>query len=53
MKLMLKTRKPRNPFATAARSRAAGAHRPSAGALRQKAKSALRTELADPDPSSP
>jgi hypothetical protein len=50
MKLMLKTRKPRNPFATAARSRAAGAHRRSAGARRQQAKSALRAELSRPSP---
>ena len=35
MKLILKTCKPRNPFAMAARSRAAGAHRPSARTGRQ------------------
>lgn len=50
MKLILKTCKPRNPFAMAARSRAAGAHRPSARAGRQQARRELRTELARPSP---
>jgi hypothetical protein len=50
MKLILKTRKPRNPFAVAARSRAAGAHRPSASATRQRARRELRAELARPSP---
>ena len=45
MKLTLKTIKPRNPFVAAARSRLAGAHQPSAGALRQRAEQALRRDL--------
>ena len=45
MKLTLKTIKPRNPFVAAARSRVAGAHQPSAGALRQRAEQALRRDL--------
>lgn len=50
MKLILKTCKPRNPFAMAARSRAAGAHRPSARTGRQQARRELRDELARPSP---
>lgn len=50
MKLILKSRKPRNPFAVAARSRAAGAHRRPAAAGRQQARRELRAELARPSP---
>lgn len=50
MKLTLKTRKPRNPFAAAARSRMAGAHRRSASAIRQRAQRELRAELTRPSP---
>lgn len=50
MKLTLKTGKPRNPFAVAARSRAAGAHRRSASSQRQQARQALRAELARSSP---
>jgi hypothetical protein len=50
MKLILKTHKPRNPFATAGRLRLAGAHRRSASAQRQRAQRELRAELARPSP---
>lgn len=46
MKLILKTARPRNPFATAGRMRRAGAHRRSASACRQRAQRELRAELA-------
>lgn len=46
MKIKLNAPKPRNPFATAARQRVAGAHRPSAGAQRSQARHALQHELA-------
>jgi hypothetical protein len=39
------SRKPRNPFAVAPSPRRAGPHRPGAGALRQRAREALRREL--------
>jgi hypothetical protein len=39
------SRKPRNPFAVAASRRRAGPHRPGNGALRQRARDALRREL--------
>lgn len=45
MTTSLKTRKPRNPFVAAALRRAAGAHRPGAGARRQQARMALRQEI--------
>ncbi|MGC4078492.1 MAG: hypothetical protein QM702_15925 [Rubrivivax sp.] len=38
-------RKPRNPFAVAASRRRAGSHRPGNGALRQRARAAMRREL--------
>ncbi len=50
MKLILTPRKPRNPFASAARQRVAGAHRRSASGLRQRANRELRAELARPSP---
>lgn len=40
------SRKPRNPFAVAASRRHAGPHRPANGALRQRARDAMRRELA-------
>jgi hypothetical protein len=46
MKPILKSPKPRNPFAPAARARHAGAHRRSAGGQRQRADRAWRAELA-------
>ena len=45
MKITLPARKPRNPLATAARQRLAGAHRRSTGAERQHARQTLRREL--------
>ena len=45
MTIHLKTAKPRNPFVAAALRRAAGAHRPGAGARRQQARQALRREI--------
>ena len=45
MTMHLKTAKPRNPFVAAALRRAAGAHRPGAGARRQQARQALRREI--------
>ncbi|MBX3599617.1 MAG: hypothetical protein KF863_03280 [Rubrivivax sp.] len=45
MKLILSPRKPRNPFATAARLRRAGAHRSGHAALRQQAGRELRREI--------
>ena len=45
MKITLKTLKPRNPLVAAARQRLAGAHRRSASAERQRARSVLRREL--------
>lgn len=39
------SRKPRNPFAVAASRRRAGPHRPGNGALRQRARDAMRREL--------
>ncbi|MEP7282363.1 MAG: hypothetical protein ABI696_10320 [Rubrivivax sp.] len=50
MKLTLTPAKPRNPFATAARSRAAGAHRRSGSGQRQRAARELRAELARHSP---
>jgi len=50
MQLILKTPKPRNPYATAGRQRAAGAHRRSASARRRQAQRELRAELARPSP---
>jgi hypothetical protein len=46
MKLTLKRPRPRNPLALLARQRSAGAHRPSAGARRQRARRALHDDLA-------
>jgi hypothetical protein len=45
MKLIVKNPKPRNPFVVAAMRRAAGSHRPCAGARRQQAERALRQEV--------
>lgn len=45
MKLSLDSIKPRNPFVAASLRRAAGAHRPGTGALRQQARRALREEM--------
>jgi hypothetical protein len=50
MKLILIPRKPRNPFAAAARLRAAGAHRRCVSGQRQRAARELRAELARPSP---
>ncbi|MBI3154794.1 MAG: hypothetical protein HYZ20_05250 [Burkholderiales bacterium] len=50
MKPIPKTARPRNPFAAPARARHAGAHRRSAGAMRQRAERGLRAELARRDP---
>lgn len=50
MKLTLKSRKPRNPFAMAAHSRVAGAHRRPETTGRQQARRELRAELARPSP---
>lgn len=44
-KLIVKTAKPRNPMAAAGHLRRAGVHRRSVGALRQRAKQALRLEF--------
>ena len=45
MKLILNTRKPRNPFVAASLRRAAGAHRAGNGAQRQQAGRELQREL--------
>jgi hypothetical protein len=45
IKFTLPAAKPRNPLAAAARSRRAGSHRHSGGALRQQAQHALRRDL--------
>ena len=50
MKFVIDTPKPRNPFATAARGRRAGSHRPSTGAQRQRSRQDLRQTLAQLDP---
>ncbi|MCR5885194.1 hypothetical protein LRS03_20970 [Rhizobacter sp. J219] len=50
MKFTVVTPKPRNPFATAARVRRAGSHRPSTGALRQRSRQDVRQTLAQLDP---
>jgi hypothetical protein len=50
LNLTLKQRKPRNPVAMAAAQRLAGAHRPSIGAQRQRAKRALRQAWAVDSP---
>jgi hypothetical protein len=50
MKFAIATPKPRNPFATAARLRHGGSHRPSTGALRQRSRQHLRQTLAQLDP---
>ena len=43
--LILKSQKPRNPLVRAGYMRKAGAHQLSGGALRQKARQALRLEF--------
>lgn len=45
--------RPRNPFAQAARQRHAGAHRPGAAALRQRARRELKRDLDAMKPPSP
>lgn len=45
MKLIVPSRKPRNPFVAARLQRQAGAHRTSPGGLRQQAQQALRREV--------
>ncbi len=54
MKFVIATPKPRNPFATAARVRHGGSHRPGTGASRQRSRQEVRHELrealAQPDP---
>lgn len=45
MKLILKNPKPRNPFVVAGLRRLAGAHRPGAGARRQRAAREMRREI--------
>lgn len=45
MKLILKSVKPRNPYAMAAVRRKAGTHQRAAGARRQQAQRALRLEV--------
>lgn len=50
MKITVRPPKPRNPIATLARCRQAGAHRLSAGARRQRDRQALRAELARQHP---
>jgi hypothetical protein len=50
MKPTLMPRKPRNPFAIAARSRAAGSHRRNGSGQRQRAARELRAELARSSP---
>jgi hypothetical protein len=50
MKLILSSRKPRNPFAAAACRRSAGAHRRCTSGQRQRAARELRAELARPSP---
>jgi hypothetical protein len=45
MKPILKTARPRNPLALAARARHAGSHRRGAGAMRRRAERAWRAEM--------
>ncbi len=45
MKFIANKLKPRNPFVAASLRRAAGAHRTSAGGLRQQTRRSLRHEL--------
>ncbi len=45
MKITVRLSKPRNPLVAAALQRRAGAHRRSAGALRQRDRRTLRREL--------
>lgn len=49
MKFTVVTPKPRNPFATAARTRRGGSHRSSNGALRQRSRQDVRQALAQLD----
>lgn len=51
MKLVLDIRKPRNPFAAAARQRVAGPHQRSASGMRQQARRELRREMQHHRPS--
>lgn len=44
-KIVLQTKKPRNPFVAPSLRRVAGSHRMRTGALRQRAARALRQEL--------
>jgi hypothetical protein len=53
LSLRMKTLRPRNPVAPAARQRRAGSHRPAAGASRQFSQRALREEIARLHPPSP
>ncbi|MEF7615019.1 hypothetical protein V4F39_13945 [Aquincola sp. MAHUQ-54] len=53
MKITLPSLPPRNPFATAARRRRAGVHRPGTGAVRQQARRELRRDLDSLRPPSP
>lgn len=53
LSLRLKTLRPRNPVAFAARQRHGGSHRPGAGALRQRSRHELREEIARLHPPSP
>lgn len=43
--MTLQSRKPRNPFVAASLRRKAGTHRLAGGALRRRAKAALRREI--------
>jgi hypothetical protein len=45
MKITVKTPRPRNPLVTLARSRRAGAHRPTGGSQRQRASREMQREL--------
>jgi hypothetical protein len=45
LKFQVAVRKPRNPMASLARGRRAGAHGAGNGALRQRARRALRQEI--------
>jgi hypothetical protein len=45
MKLIINTKKPRNPFVAASLRRVAGSHRAGTGARRQQAQRELRQEL--------
>lgn len=45
MKLIVPSRKPRNPFVAATLARKAGAHRTGPGSQRQQARQALRREI--------